>query len=271
MDRKKFIKIIGLGVLGIGIAPVAFAKNSYKKCNEKLCKLTWDNLCGKIGEVYKTDAFKYVHPQKRTPNVFIYGDSVSIKYSSKVRAILDGKATVIRLFKNGGSSHDFIKNMDKLEKTMFHPGLENGWDFKWDLIHFNVGLHDLKYLKGKHLSKKNGKQVSSISEYKSNLDEICNYLKEKFPKAKLIFATTTPVPENAKGRYDGDSIKFNKAALEVLNNYPEIIINDLFAFTKPHHEKWAQEPGNVHYNELGFNQQGKEVARIIAENLKFKK
>mgnify|MGYP003633765174 FL=1 len=267
MDRKKFIKIIGFGTLGIGIAPVAFAKNTYKKCNEKLCKLTWGKLCGKIGEVYKTDAFKYVHPQKGIPSVFIYGDSVSIKYSSAVRTILKGKATVIRLFKNGGSSHDFIENMDKLEKTMFHPSLEKGWDFKWDLIHFNVGLHDLKYLKGKHLSKKNGIQVSSINDYKSNLDEICNYLKEKFPKAKLIFATTTPVPPEAKGRYEGDSIKFNKAALEVLAKHPEIVINDLFTFTKPHHEKWAQEPGNVHYNELGFNQQGKEVARIIAENL----
>ena len=174
MDRKKFLKIIGFGTLGLGIAPISCAKNLYKKSNEKLCKLTWDKLCGKIGEVYKTDVFKYVHPKKETPNVFIYGDSVSIKYSSKVREVLSEKATVIRLFKNGGSSYNFIENMDKLEKTMFHPGLENGWNFKWDLIHFNVGLHDLKYLKGKHLSKKNGNQVSSINDYKSNLDEICN-------------------------------------------------------------------------------------------------
>ncbi|KGL62314.1 SGNH/GDSL hydrolase family protein [Polaribacter sp. Hel1_85] len=267
MNRKKFIKIIGFSIFGIGIAPVAFAENIYRKINEKLCRLTWKKLCGKIGKVYKTDAFKYIHPKKDTPNVFIYGDSISIKYSSKVRGILKDKATVIRLFKNGGSSHNFIENMEKLEKTMFQPGLENGWNFKWDLIHFNVGLHDLKYLKGKHLSKKNGKQVSSINDYKSNLNEICNYLKKKFPNTKLVFATTTPVPANAKGRFEGDSIKFNKAALEVLNNYPEIIINDLFAFTKPHYEKWAQEPGNVHYNELGFNQQGKEVARIIVENL----
>ena len=83
----------------------------------------------------------------------------------------------------------------------------------------------------------------------------------------MVFATTTPVPLNAKGRYDGDSVKFNKAALEVLTKHPEIVINDLFTYTKPHHDKWAQEPGNVHYNELGFNQQGKEVARIITENL----
>jgi hypothetical protein len=29
---------------------------------------------------------------------------------------------------------------------MFHPYYDEGWDFEWDLIHFNVGLHNLKYI-----------------------------------------------------------------------------------------------------------------------------
>ncbi|MDO7171616.1 SGNH/GDSL hydrolase family protein [Mariniflexile sp. AS56] len=267
MERKKFIKILGFGALGITVAPIAFAKSAYKNTNEALCKLTWKKLCSTIGKTYKTDAFKYVHPQTGKPNVFIYGDSISIAYSSAVRKLLAGNATVIRLFKNGGSSNDFISNMNKLQETMFQPGLEEGWDFKWDVIHFNVGLHDLKYLKGKHLDKDNGKQVSTISQYKENLEGICTYLKTQFPKAKLIFATTTPVPANAKGRFGGDSVIYNKAALEVLSKHPEIIINDLYTYTKPHLEMWAQEPGNVHYKELGFTAQGKEVARVISKNL----
>ena len=267
MQRKKFIKILGFGALGIGVAPMAFAKSAYKKTNEAICKFTWDALCGKIGKAYKTDAFMYVHPRKRVPNVFIYGDSISIAYSSRVMNLLREKANVYRLFKNGGSSDQFIPNMDKLEQSMFQPGLEQGWKFNWDVIHFNVGLHDLKYLKGKNLNKKDGKQVSSIETYKENLEGICQYLKTKFPKAKLIFATTTPVPENAKGRFKGDSIKYNRAALEVLVNHPDIIINDLYTFTKPHREAWEQAPGNVHYKALGFNKQGEEVARIIDEVL----
>ncbi|MRT93780.1 SGNH/GDSL hydrolase family protein [Ancylomarina sp. 16SWW S1-10-2] len=267
MKRRGFVKSIGISALGIGLMPSVFAANRVKKTDHDICKLAWKQLCGNIGNVYKTDAFKYVNSVKGKPNVLIYGDSVSIKYSSAVRESLKGKATVIRLFKNGGSSQNFIPNMEKMHDSMFQPGLDKGWDFKWDLIHFNVGLHDLKYLKGKNLSK-NGKQVSSLSIYKENLDEICKYLMMKFPKAKLVFATTTPVPENAKGRYQGDSIKYNKAALEVLANYPDIAINDLYAFTFPHHKEWMQEPGNVHYNEVGFAKQGKEVARIIAENLK---
>lgn len=266
MQRKKFIKTIGFGALGIMMVPVAFAKSTYKKCNEELCKLTWDKLCGNIGKTYKTDAFTYVHPKKGIPNVLIYGDSISVAYTSQVRKSLEGRATVIRLFKNGGSSGQFISNVNKMNETMFQPSLKKGWKFKWDIIHFNVGLHDLKYLKGKHLSKK-GKQVSSIEVYKDNLDEICKYLNEKYPKAKLIFATTTPVPANAKGRFEGDSEIFNMAAKEVLSNYPDIGINDLYAFTKPHLEAWAQSPGNVHYKALGFTEQGKQVARILSENL----
>lgn len=264
MQRKKFIKIIGYSALGMGVAPVAFAKNISKKSNEAVCKLNWDTLCGKIGKVYKTNAFEYVHPKKRRPNVFIYGDSISIAYSSTVMNILRKKANVYRLFKNGGSSDKFISNMDQLQERMFQPGLEEGWKFDWDVIHFNVGLHDLKYLKGKHLNKK-GKQVSTIATYKENINSICKYLKEKHPKATLIFATTTPVPKNAKGRFEGDSIVYNKAALEVLSGYPDIIINDLFTYTKPHVKDWAQEPGNVHYKELGFTKQGEKVANVIGE------
>ena len=35
--------------------------------------------------------------------------------------------------------------MKNLNATMFQPYLSQGWKYKWDLIHFNFGLHDLKY------------------------------------------------------------------------------------------------------------------------------
>jgi len=266
MKRKVFVKLLGSGVLGLGLAPSVFAESVFKRTNHKVCETIWRELCGNMAKVYKTDAFEYVKPINRKPKVLLYGDSISIGYSSMVRNTLENKATVIRLFKNGGSSHNFIPNMDKLRDTMFQPHLENGWDFTWDVIHFNIGLHDLKYLKGKNLNKK-GKQVSSIEVYKTNLDEICTYLKSEFPKAKLIFATTTPVPEGAKGRFEGDSIKFNKAAIEVLANYPDIDVNDLYSFTKPNVKTWRQEPGNVHYNALGNEKQGEEVSKVIARYL----
>lgn len=262
MERKEFIKRIGLGAIGLSIAPFTFAGVGTKRSNEQICREAWGNLSPSDG-----GAFEYVHPKKGVPNVFLYGDSISIGYTPAARKTLKDSASVFRFHKNGGSTDHLIPGMEEMQKAMFQPALKQGWKFKWDVIHFNVGLHDLKYLRDGKLDKANGKQVSSIDEYKTNLNEICNYLSTEFPKAKLIFATTTPVPENADGRNAGDSVKYNKAALEVLAKYPEIAINDLYAFTKPNLENWAIKPGNVHFNELGKTEQGKEVARIILENL----
>ena len=54
----------------------------------------------------------------------------------------------------------------------------------------------------------------------------------------------------------------------MLVNYPAIKVNDLDGLTKPYLKEWAQEPGNVHYKELGYTNQGKEVAQVIINNLK---
>ena len=56
--------------------------------------------------------------------------------------------------------------------------------------------------------------------------------------------------------------------MEVMSQFPEIKINDLHAFIKPHFDELVLKPGNVHYNETGQQEQGKEVARIILKNLK---
>ncbi len=264
MERRDFLKYFGASSLLLGISPSSFAGSLFKRCDEEICKAAWAKLCDyRIKEA----AYAYVHPQKRLPNVFLYGDSISIGYTLEVRKQLKDKANVYRIFRNGSSSHQFIPAMETMNRAMFQPNLENGWDFNWDVIHFNVGLHDLKYLKEGKLDKENGKQISSISVYKERLEGICQYLIKKFPKTKLIFATTTPVPEGADGRIVGDSIRYNKAALDVLSKYPSIVINDLYNYTKPNYDKWCINPGNVHYNEIGKQAQGEEVARIIKKNL----
>ena len=137
------------------------------------------------------------------------------------------------------------------------------WDFEWDVIQFNVGLHDLKCLP----DKESAKPLNSIEDYKANLEQIIAYLKKAAPRATLIFATTTPVPEGEPRRVAGSAAVYNAAALEVLRNHPSIIINDLHAFTKPHYGEWCTKPNNVHFNTTGSNAQGDEVARVIGEAL----
>ncbi|MDF7806364.1 SGNH/GDSL hydrolase family protein [Pontiellaceae bacterium B12219] len=225
-----------------------------------------------VGNKFSTrPEFKFVKNNPALPNVLIYGDSISIHYTERVRKQLKDRANVYRLYCNGGDSGSFIGKMTKMQTAMCDEKLKDPWTFKWDVIQFNVGLHDLKYLDGKKLDKVNGKQVSSIEMYQKNLGDIIVYLKQLAPNATLIFATTTPVAPEEAGRKAGDSEKYNAAALEVLANDPEIKINDLYSFTLPHHSEWGIAADNVHYNETGWSAQGDEVARVILEILPEKK
>ena len=233
--------------------------------NAASAKDAWLGLVGK--RFSKRPEFGYVENNPDLPNVLIYGDSISIHYTQPLRAKLKGKANVYRVFSNGQHSGAFLAKMKKMHETMRSADLDDPWDFKWDVIHFNVGLHDLKYLAGKKLDKQNGTQVTSIEAYEKNLVDIVDYLNQLAPNARLIFATTTPVPEEAEGRFSGDAQKYNAAAQAVLQKHPEIMINDLFAFTKPNQTEWWIKPGDVHFNEIGRTAQGDEVARLILKRL----
>lgn len=231
-------------------------------------KEAWTNL---VGERFsKRPEFAFVENDPLLPNVLLYGDSISIHYTQDVRKVLDTKANVYRLYRNGASSSGLIAFMQKMHSIMGNTALKNHWSFQWDVIHFNVGLHDLKYIKDGKLDKINGKQVSSIADYKANLRNIIVYFKALSPNAKLYFATTTPVPVGAEGRFEGDAEKYNVAALEVLQDYPEIHINDLYQLTKPKHAVWWIKEGDVHYNEIGRAAQGKQVANNIMSGIKLK-
>ncbi|TWU46099.1 Alpha-L-fucosidase [Rubripirellula tenax] len=230
----------------------------------KSAKEAWAKLAGKSA---KRPEFAFVENDPALPNVLIYGDSISIMYTQRVREKLNGKANVYRLHCNGGDSGSFIAKMKKMHETMRDEKLDQPWTFDWDVIHFNVGLHDLKYVSGNRLDKKNGKQVSSLDTYQMNLGDIVDYLKKLAPDAKLVFATTTPVPEGEPGRFAGDAQKYNKVAEQVMRKFPEITINDLYTFTKPNQPIWWAKPGDVHYKMEGRSAQGDEVSQIILDSL----
>lgn len=262
MDRRKYIKVLGLFGLG-ALVPMKIMGKVLDVCIN-VCKEAWMHLSKFNATRYQ---FRYIEPTMGLPKVFIYGDSISIGYTEYVRESLKGKADVMRLHVNGNSSNKFIKNMEAFRKALFQPFLKEGWTFSWDVIHFNVGLHDLKYLNNGKLDKENGQQVSSVKVYKENLNNIIAYLKNTYPKAKLIFATTTPVPGGEAGRYEGDAIRYNKAALKVLKKHKDIIVNDLFTFSIPVWEAHGEGYGNVHYKAEGSRLQGIEVAKVIANTL----
>src|SRR5262249_4795155 len=78
-------------------------------------------------------AFAPVKDDPALPRVLLIGDSISIGYTVPARKLLQGKANVHRIPENGGPTSNGSAKLDK-------------WlgDGKWDVIHFNWGLHDLK-------------------------------------------------------------------------------------------------------------------------------
>ena len=181
------------------------------------------------------------------PRVLLIGDSISMGYTLPVRELLKGKANLHRIPANGGSTKDGVAKID--------GWLDNG---KWDVIHFNWGLHDLKHMKGDKLDLA-GPQVSTLDEYEVNLRVLVKRMKAT--GAKLIWATTTPVPEGSDGRAAHDEMKYNEVASRVMKEMG-VPTDDLHALCLPKLADW-QLPENVHYKPEGSNGLAAKVAADI--------
>ena len=194
-------------------------------------------------------AFAPVTDDPKLPRVLLIGDSISIGYTIPVRKLLEGKANVHRIWENGGPTSN---GMEKLDKWLA-PG-------KWDVIHFNWGLHDLKYVKDK--------QQVPIEDYEKNLRELVKKLKAT--GAALIWCSTTPVPEGDQRpvRKSEDAPKYNAVAKKVMEE-AGVPINDLYEFALPK-LKEIQLPSNVHYTPKGYQALGDEVARHSQTSLQIK-
>lgn len=134
------------------------------------------------------------------PKALLIGDSISIGDTQPVMTLLRGKIAVSRPQANCSSTEVGLANLDKW--------LEGG---PWQVIHFNWGLHDL--WQGNR-PKVNGKQSVPLPQYEKNLEALV--LRLKATGARLIFATTTLVPEGEVGRFVGDDVKYNSAALAIM-------------------------------------------------------
>lgn len=184
------------------------------------------------------------------PRVLLLGDSISIGYMLPVRALLAGRANVHRPAENCGETARGLKSLDQWLGTG-----------KWDVIHFNFGLHDVKYLdeKGAYVAPEKGKQVASVADYEKNLRALVARL--KLTGAKLIFATTTPVPGGSAGRVEHDEVRYNAAAVRVMQENG-VAVDDLHAVVTPRQDK-LQLPKNVHFTKDGYAQLADAVVASI--------
>jgi acyl-CoA thioesterase-1 len=195
------------------------------------------------------------------PNVLILGDSISIGYTPFVQEYLKGRANVFRPMLENGKPENCAGTTKGVENIDRWLGSK-----KWDIIHFNFGLHDIKHVDpvtGENSQNPKHPQQANRKQYKKNLEIIAKKLKNT--GAKLIFATTTPYPDEVEGplRKPGMPQKYNRIAVKIMNKNG-ILINNLHAFMVPRMAE-LQLPNNVHFTEQGSREMAKKVVERINE------
>lgn len=192
-------------------------------------------------------AFAVVRDDPALPRVLLIGDSISIGYTLDVRELLKGKANVHRIPENGGPT---INGLEKIDEWLA--------DGQWDAIHFNWGLHDLKYMD-------DGKHQVGMEDYEKNLDRLVTTMKKS--GAKLIWASTTPVPDAkvSPPRKSADVIAFNQSAARVMEKHA-VPTDDLYSLALPRLAE-IQRPANVHFTDAGSRVLAEQVAAEIRRAL----
>ena len=191
----------------------------------------------------RSNAWDFVKDDPALPRVLLIGDSVSRGYTAAVRKALAGKANVHRAPANCGPTASGIKNIDVWLTD--HPGGE-----KWDVIHFNFGIHD---------------RGTPVADYTTRLEQLVQRLKQT--GAKVIWASTTPIPDNPEQKQTAASIVERNAAAADVMQKQGVVIDDLFSFITPRLAE-AQLPKDVHFNAQGYDMLGQKVAESITDALK---
>ncbi|MFO0920968.1 MAG: SGNH/GDSL hydrolase family protein [Pirellulales bacterium] len=202
-------------------------------------------------------ALQPIEEDPNLPRVLLIGDSISMGYTLPVRELLKGKANVVRPNTNCGPSSRGVESLEQW--------LGKG---KWDVIHFNFGLHDLVYFaeNGKDRAEKTtpgARHQVPLPQYEANLRKIVARLKQT--GAKVIWASTTPVPEGSANRAADESVLFNEVAAKIMQEN-QIEIDDLHTYAKAKLAE-IQLPKNVHFSPEGSKVLAKKVAEVVESHL----
>ena len=188
--------------------------------------------------------------------VILLGDSIRLGYEKYVKDSLDGVAQVY----SPNENCKFTLHLMRYVHSYVGP---DGLPADADLVHWNAGLWDVINLVG------DGEPLTPPDAYANLIKRIDKRIRYLFPKAKVVFATTTTVVEEGYTgnvrRRNSDILKYNEIALEVLKN-TDTIINDLNAVTQNIPNECRSDM--THFNtEQGVKTLGGKVLATICKQL----
>lgn len=175
------------------------------------------------------------------PRVLLVGDSITFNYQEKVRQKLKGVCYV-----------DFIATSYAIDTKIYNTLISAlAVDSKYDLIHFNNGLH------GKHISKRT---------YKSRLNKILQRLAKG---SKITVATSTIVYCEGNTRLDRVWTKRLKERNDAVNEIAAEFgykVDDLYSASVSLSVDKRLMDG-IHYTEEGYEDFANIVADFITAQL----
>ena len=156
--------------------------------------------------------------------ILLIGDSICQGYQNFVKLAFKDTAEVYFPQENCRFATYVLRNLLDWKNEL-------GCGDDVDVIHWNAGLWD-------GLVMPDGKPLISFERYCEDIERVCVTMKILFPKAKMIFATSTPVQEELfqtkyqyYRRYNKDTVRYNGGACEIVLKHGGII-NDLYSLMK---------------------------------------
>ena len=174
--------------------------------------------------------------------ILILGDSIRMGYDKYVKMALEDVAQVCYPVANCRFSSNLLRHLHEWME-------ETGFGEETDLVYWNAGLWD-------NLLLYDGLPHIPLDVYKANVERICKLLRLLAPKAKIIFATSTPVQEEKftgrLKRSNRDTERYNLAAAQIVKENGGQI-DDLYTLAKNAPESYHSDP--THY----YTKEGKKL------------
>ena len=153
--------------------------------------------------------------------ILILGDSIRMGYDKYVKMAFEDVAQVYSPVNNCRCSSTLVRHLQEWVE-------ETGCADELDLVYWNAGLWDTLLLG-------DGLNHITLDVYEANVNRICRQLQMFAPKAKIIFATSTPVQEELFTgmfkRLNKDVERYNLAAGRIVESYGGQV-DDLYTMAK---------------------------------------
>lgn len=180
-------------------------------------------------------------PNPALPNVLLLGDSITRAYYPATAKELAGVANVY-LFATSACAADAryagqLKDYTALAAVPF------------SVVHFNNGMHGWRFTEG---------------QYAAALPGVITTLKKLEPKAKLVWANTTPVRKDADTGATNARIEQRNVDAGKVMQRAHVVVDDQHTLMLPHVDLHADD---VHWNEAGSALQAKQVAESVRKAL----